>query len=279
MPPGLNHMRKTFNHVQPRSHLNVLQLSDLHLFADPASTLVGLNTEHTFLSVLEKSRQDHWPPDLILLTGDLSQDSSEAAYTRLQAHLEPLSIPCYTLPGNHDVPETMNQLSRGSIHQQPFLHLEHWLIAFLDSTIPDEEGGQLRDDEIENLRQELAKNPDKNTLICLHHQLLPVGSTWLDTMAVKNPQPLIDLIESNPQVKAVAHGHVHQEFQDRIGNTPIFSVPSTCFQFKPKSHEFEIDSIPPGYRWLVLNEDGSFETGVERLADVPGNLEQQSHGY
>lgn len=272
-------MSQTFSHHSPRSQLNVLQLSDLHLFADPEATLVGLKTEQTFLAVLEKSMQDHWPPDLILLTGDLSQDSSEGAYTRLVQHLDPLGIPCFSLPGNHDVPETMTQYAQGTIRHQPFLHLDHWLIAFLDSTIPNEEGGQIRDDEMRQLREEVARHPNKNTLICLHHQLIPVGSQWLDTMAVNNPTPLLELIEANPQIRGVVHGHVHQEFEGQIGNTPVYSVPSTCFQFKPESQDFAIDNIAPGYRWLILSEDGGIETGVERLSGVPANLEQLSPGY
>lgn len=272
-------MSQSFSHRNPRSHLNVLQLSDLHLFADTEETLVGLNTEQTFLAVLEQAQQDHWPPDLILLTGDLSQDSSEGAYTRLVQHLEPLGIPCYSLPGNHDIPETLTHYAQGPVHQQPFLHLDDWLIVFLDSTIPGEEGGQVRDDEMAQLCKEVARHPNKNTLICLHHQLLPVGSRWLDTMAVKNPQPLIQLIEANPQIRAVLHGHVHQEFNDNIGDTLVCSVPSTCFQFTPKSEDFGVDAIPPGYRWLVLSADGDVETGVERLNEVPDNLEKRSPGY
>lgn len=272
-------MCASFNHQPARSHLNVLQLSDLHLFADPDATLVGLNTEQTFLAVLAKSQQNHWPPDLILLTGDLSQDSTEAAYLRLADHLAPLGIPCYTLPGNHDVPETLSVAARGPIHQQPFLHLDQWLIAFLDSTIPDEEGGQLQPDEIAALEAELSAHPDKNTLICLHHQLIPVGSRWLDTMKVCNPEPLLALLKKHPQIKAVLHGHVHQEFTGKIDQIPIYSVPSTCFQFAPKSEDFAIDTIPPGYRWLVLGEHGEIETGVERLDNVPNSLEIQSPGY
>jgi Icc protein len=37
--------------------------------------------------------------------------------------------------------------------------------------------------------------------------------------------------------------------------------------------------MPPGYRWLQLYKDGSFETGVERLAEIPGEIDLSSSGY
>jgi Predicted phosphohydrolases len=65
-----------------------LQLSDLHLMSSIDDQLVGVNTEESFLSVLKLAHEESWPPDLIILTGDLSQDSSTQSYKRLIGHLE-----------------------------------------------------------------------------------------------------------------------------------------------------------------------------------------------
>ena len=60
-------------------------------------------------------------------------------------------------------------------------------------------------------------------------------------------------------------GHIHQEFDDRRKNMRLLATPSTCVQFKPRVQQHERDDKKPGYRWLVLNPDDSFETGVNRL--------------
>jgi len=262
------------------SDIKILQISDMHLFASTEEELLGVNTEQSFLSVLELAQQASWPPDLIFLTGDLSQDASEESYARLCKHLSALDIPCYVLPGNHDTPESLIQtFSQKPVLYQPFLHHNNWLFAFLDSETPGEEGGTLDETAIKKLQQEIDKHPNKNVLICLHHQFKKVGSEWLDTMAVKNPDSLITVIQNNPNVRGVIHGHVHQNNEDRIANTPVYSVPSTCFQFKPRSKEFAVDNIAPGYRWLCLQENGSIKTDVIRLDKAPDNLEQNSAGY
>ncbi|MBL4743640.1 MAG: 3',5'-cyclic-AMP phosphodiesterase [Cycloclasticus sp.] len=260
--------------------IKVLQISDMHLFSSTDDQLVGVNTEQSFLSILNLAQQASWPPDIILLTGDLSQDASETSYLRLIEHLEKLQIPCYVLPGNHDVPGTLDVIfNQQPVSYQAFLHHDKWLFAFLDSETPNEEGGTLDEQAVKELEQEISAHPNKHILICLHHQLIPVDSEWLDTMTVANPDSLINLIKRFDNVRGVIHGHVHQEFNSHIGGTPLYSVPSTCFQFKPLSKEFAIDNIAPGYRWLRLKSDGTIETDVIRLSELPNNLDQNSAGY
>lgn len=262
------------------SEMKILQISDMHLFEDPNQTLVGVKTEETFLAILEKAQSESWPPDVIFFTGDISQDSSAQAYKRLIEHMASYGIPCYSLPGNHDKPEILgDNLNTNGFYTQPFLHTEHWLFAFLDSATPNEEGGTLDELEIINLKAEIEKHPDKNVLVCLHHQLIPVGSVWLDTMTVVNPQSLIALVKNTPKIKGIIHGHVHQQFESVIHNTPIYATPSTCFQFKPLSKDFAVDDIAPGYRWLILNKAGDISTDVVRLDSAPDSLERQSPGY
>jgi hypothetical protein len=37
-------------------------------------------------------------------------------------------------------------------------------------------------------------------------------------------------------------------------------------QFADDANEFQVDSRPPAYRWLLLGDDGSLETGIEWVA-------------
>ena len=260
--------------------IKVLQLSDMHLFSSPEETLLGVNTEQSFLSVLSLAKANSWPPDVIILTGDLSQDTSKESYARLLSHLVPLGIPCFVLPGNHDTPRSLLEtFQHPLVSYQPFLHLGDWLFAFLDSEKPNEEGGTLKEHEIKNLAEEIKKHPLKQVLICLHHQLNDVGSAWIDSMAVDNPDALQALINCTPQIRGIIHGHTHQEFASQLFGAAIFGAPSTCFQFKPHCKEFTIDTLTPGYRWLRLSTSGDIETAVVRLSEGPKNLEQNSDGY
>ena len=129
------------------------------------------------------------------------------------------------------------------------------------------------------LETHLQSAPDENTLVCLHHQPVPMGSEWLDTMAVDNPDEFFAVIDRHPQVRGILWGHVHQEFNGTRNGVRLMSAPSTCIQFLPNSKEFSLDTATPGYRWLELHPDGRIETGVERIATVPGEIDMASNGY
>lgn len=268
--------------LQPRSTaaIQVLQISDFHLLNDPGDTMMGINTEESFKAVLQAAGQHHAPADLVLLTGDLAQDATPACYRRLKGHLEELRAPVFCMPGNHDDPELMaTDLAGGLIALEKQILIGSWQILCLDSTVLDSAGGYLRAEQMDWLASLLAENRDRFTVISLHHSPLPTGSLWLDTMRLGNADPFLELLERSGQVRCVVFGHVHQEMDARRGGLRLLACPSSCFQFKQGSGDFALDPVPPGYRWLRLNQDGSVETGVERLSAAPAGLDLSSDGY
>lgn len=78
--------------------LRLVQITDTHLFADPSDTLKGVATQASLDTVIDTCRIEHPTPDLILLTGDLSQDGSNATYRRIAHACEPLPPPCSPSP-------------------------------------------------------------------------------------------------------------------------------------------------------------------------------------
>ena len=82
--------------------------------------------------------------------------------------------------------------------------------------------------------------------------------------AIDVTETLIELIKASPQIKAVCAGHVHQEFEGRIGSAAIYTTPSTCVQFGART-EKSFDTKAAGYRLLQLDDD--CHTQVHRLSD------------
>ncbi|MGB1922172.1 MAG: metallophosphoesterase, partial [Alcanivorax sp.] len=139
--------------TQQLQPLRVVQLSDCHLFADTQGKLLGLNTQFSLEKVLELIRREQPSPDLILATGDLSQDASFESYQRLGQALSSFSAPVYWLEGNHDKPAPMLQaLDCDRERMSPcVLEIGNWTIVMLDSTIPGEVPGDLFDEDLKFL--------------------------------------------------------------------------------------------------------------------------------
>lgn len=260
--------------------LRLLQLTDLHLYRDPEGRLLGQKTRLTFERVLDLAQKAYWPVDRILLTGDLVHDESPEGYRFLQDRLASLATPCSSLPGNHDRPSLMAEtLDQQIIGTDACLRHGVWNLIFLDSTIPGEEGGHLPDDQLHSLSAALEAHPRQPALVCLHHQPLPIGSRWLDTMALDNPEAFFAILDRHPQVRGILWGHIHQEYRGERRGVALLATPSTCIQFLPRSEGFAVDARPPGFRWLTLYPDGRIDTGVERIAAYPEPMDLQSVGY
>ncbi len=260
--------------------IRLLQITDCHISEDPDWQLAGIKTELSFKQVLEQSTQK-WPKyDLAIFTGDLVHDSSDKGYQRFRKHLEQLPSPSVCLPGNHDITANLvANLDGGKVSAPKAIHLGPWLIILLDSTLGCDEEGRLDAKELKLLKTILEQNSGQFTLICLHHHPVPIGSRWMDRMALQNPEQFFDVVDQFSQVKGIIWGHIHQPFEDTRNGVKLLGSPSTCIQFAPKQDDFGVDSTAPGYRWLELLSDGSINTGIEYSPRLPQGLDLNSNGY
>lgn len=253
------------NQVAPR--LRVLQLTDIHLFAAADQALMGIETYTSFSAIVRQICQLEAPPDLLLLTGDLSQDGTPESYAQLIELLKPMDCPIYWLPGNHDCFETMQR----SLTYAPFIAAKNfvqqgWHFLLLNSQIPGEVAGELSPATLAWLDRKLAHQPDRPTIIAFHHPPFTLNTQWLDASALQNPEALFQVLDRHPQVKLVLFGHIHQEVQqERLGVTYL-GCPSTCFQFARDHSTFTLDPDRcPGFRILDLAPDGSWRSEVQRV--------------
>jgi Icc protein len=260
--------------------IKIIQFTDTHLCADPQGTLMGLNTLESLQRCIDHATENDLDADLVLATGDLVHDGSPRGYAHLARALAPLDVPVYALAGNHDDLEVMKHaLSNPPVDCSGRTLRGRWQLILLDSNIPGSDGGRLSEAELERLDHCLEEYPEHHALICLHHQPVPIGSSWMDTMRVENQEPFFRILDRHAQVRGVLWGHVHQEFDAVRHGVRLLASPSTCVQFLPGSDDFAVEATPPGYRWLVLGPDGSIDTGVSRIDSVPDGLDTVSGGY
>ena len=249
---------------RPDSVVTVLQISDTHLHGAADARMRGVTTYATLLSVLDHVRRDRrWPVDVVLATGDIVQDESRAGYERFRATLEPLGVPVLSIPGNHDDPKLMSEiLNTGSFQFGGELRHGAWSIVMLSTFLAGEDAGGLGPARLQGLRKALSVHVGQYVLVAMHHHPLPMGSTWLDGVALRDAQDFWQIIDAHPKVRGVVCGHVHQAFDRERNGLRFMSTPSTCAQFLPRSDFFALDERPPGLRWLELHADGRIETEV-----------------
>ncbi|QXI38048.1 3',5'-cyclic-AMP phosphodiesterase [Pseudomonas xantholysinigenes] len=261
----------------PPSPVHVVQLTDAHLFADPVGSLLGLKTRDSLGHVIDQVRREQPRIDLLLCTGDLSQDASVASYEAFRDMTQVLGAPSRWLPGNHDEAQVMAKVAPELL--QTVTDIGAWRIVMLDSAVVGATFGLLADDQLVLLDQALAGAGGRYCLVCCHHQPVDIGCAWIAPIGLRNADELLQRLRGYPQVKALLWGHIHQEWDEVRDGMRFLATPSTCIQFAPRSEDFKVSEEQPGYRWLRLHDDGRLETGVERARDFEVSLDFDSPGY
>lgn len=244
--------------------VRILHLTDLHLFADSASELRGCNTDASLNAVIGDYHSRDWRADITLVTGDLVQDDTAAAYERCKRHLADLPGPIQLCPGNHDVPERM-----AAVFDAPAFtigaatDIGHWRCIALSTFVEGSAAGALSDTELERLR--LACDTDRHVLVALHHPPVELGSRWLDELMLDNADALLAITRQHDNIRGLVFGHAHQPLDTTLDGTRLLCTPSTCRQFRPGSDSFAVDDEPPAYRRLELEADGGIRSEVIRV--------------
>lgn len=260
--------------------LRILQITDTHLFGDPKQDLLGICSWDSLQAVIQSVQKDKQPFDLVVVTGDISQDDSPASYQAFAQAVRVFERPVVWLPGNHDdsliMPELLGQAPLSSANR---VLTDHWQLLMLDSQVRGFTFGELAQEQLQSVQLSLEEHPELFTLVFVHHNPVPVGSTWLDQHRMKNGEALLSLLAEHPNARGVVWGHVHQDWEQQREHLHLIATPSTCIQFKPRSHQFALDKRPPGYRYLTLNGNGELVTELKRLPDNAFVPDLRAQGY
>ena len=247
--------------------MQILQITDPHLYGSAGGRLRGVETDSSLRTVLDDAFARVPDYSAVLVTGDLVQDDS-SGYLRFRSIFGNLTKPVLCIPGNHDEPQAMRRELNGAPFQICGTHqADGWHFIMLDSYDPGHVGGRLTQNELARLDAALAESP-KHAMVCLHHHPIAMESRWLDTVGLAEPEAFWRIIDSHPHVRAVVWGHVHQAYDGRRGDVRLFATPSTGAQFLPKSDRYAVDSRPPAYRLFDLHGDGRIDTTVHWIGSL-----------
>jgi Icc protein len=253
--------------------VTIAQITDTHLVPYLKSHLYGFPTYQSLAAVLDRVKP--LAPDYLLLTGDLADAGDQSAYEKLIDLVAPLDIPSLWTDGNHDLMSRMQvMLDRPPFDGRKSLTLGGWRIIILSSVITTEctPAGELSDRTLAWLQSQLLADSDQPTLIALHHPPVPTGIDWLDPLGLQSPEKFYEAIAPFPQVRLVLFGHIHHDLHQRLGQVDYYGCPSTCVQFVPPQEVDNPEAKLPGFRWLSLFPDGSYETQIHRVQFVPDEI-------
>ncbi|WP_340609038.1 3',5'-cyclic-AMP phosphodiesterase [Xenorhabdus bharatensis] len=263
----------------------ILQITDMHLFANKGGSLLGINTYCSYHAVLDAILEQNIDIDLVVATGDLVQDQTPGAYQNFVEGITRLPAPCVWLPGNHDYqPAMVDVLAAAGISpSKQILIGQHWQLIMLDSQVQGVPHGELTEYQLEWMSRCLDEHSDRQAIVMLHHHPVPSGCTWLDQHSLRNAPALAECLKGKSQVKTILCGHIHQELDVVWNGIRVIATPSTCVQFKPHCTNFMLDTVAPGWRYLELpvtdGGEAELQTQLYRLKSNEFCPDLDSDGY
>lgn len=259
----------------------ICQLTDLHVrpVGKPANRVCETNmfTERAFRAVARFNPR----PDVVLITGDLTECGLDAEYANLARMLRIwLPMPVFVIPGNHDRRATFRD---GLKHLPGVATDPHYIqyvvddypvrLVMLDTIVPGAGHGELHAEQLAFLDRTLAAAPDKPTMVAMHHPPFACGIAHMDRINLRNAQQFTAIIARHQQVERIICGHHHRPIVARVAHAIASISPSVAHQVEMSLDPHDPGSFvlePPGFqlhRWTAADGIVSHTVYVE---DFPG---------
>jgi Icc protein len=236
--------------------LLIAQITDTHIGFDRDQP--DERNYQRLSAVLQRLATGPNRPDLLLITGDLTEFGDAESYRRLAQAAASVGVPVRVMAGNHDLREPLlagfpqtPAAADGFI--QYAMDFAGFRLVVLDTLELGRHGGAFCAARADWLAAELAAKPDVPTVIAMHHPPFAAGIDWLDS----DPREewiarFAATIAGHAQVKAIIAGHLHRVVHtlwNGVSLTVCTSVaPTVGLDLRP------IDPDVPDGRAMIVDE-------------------------
>jgi 3',5'-cyclic-AMP phosphodiesterase len=230
--------------------VGVLQVSDVHVTSsEPPEG--SADPEERLDAVLAAALARFGVPDLVVASGDLTDDGSLSACALLADRLHALGAPVLAVPGNHDDPAVVT-----GAFGPPVSEVGRWRLVGIDTSRPRQVHGTV---DVADVRRRLDGLDERPTLVVLHHP--PVAPSTNPWFRLDHATELGEALAERRHVKAVLSGHLHVPFEADVAGVPVLGAPSTWVGIHHDGDAFVVGGDDrTGARWLDLHDDATFTT-------------------
>jgi len=236
--------------------LRILHLSDTHLLGDAEARHNGVDTTAALDRVLARAGQIEGI-DLVVASGDLSEDGSVAAYEKLRDRVEPFAAArgaqtAYVM-GNHDLRDGFERVLG---ERDGVLEAGGFRVIRLDTAVPGAGYGELFPEQLDWLRAQLA-TAASGTIVVMHHAPVPAWSALLRALELQGAADVLSVLSAG-DVRLVLSGHYHHSVATWAGGIPVIIAPgvtNTTDALAPAGHERA--AAGSGFAVIDLPETGA----------------------
>ncbi len=226
----------------------LLHLTDSHLTDRPGGPVMDADPDARLAAVLAAVHARGVRPDLIVHTGDVTDDGSTAAAARVTDRLAGLPARLVTTAGNHDAgADLIGMATQTSVGA--------WRVVLVPTAMAGEVHGAV---DVPALERQLDADDDRPTVLALHHP--PRCRSTHRWFRLEGADALLEALATRPHIRAVLSGHLHDAFElEGPGGLQLLGGPSTLASIGHHGDEMVFGEGPTGARIVHLHDDGRLE--------------------
>jgi len=197
-------------------------------------------------------------PDLIILTGDITDGGYYLEYSKAIEYLSMLDSPIFAVPGNHDARHVGYEIFEKHIGELSWVLTkdDDLTIIGLDSSEPDVDRGHVGRPQQLWMEKELHKcfADSKFSIVAMHHHVIPVPKTGRERNVLSDAGDILQALVQN-DVNIVMCGHKHVSHLWKMENT-LFVCAGSLSSKKLRGNDlnsFNSYEITDEYIDIILN--------------------------
>ncbi len=245
----------------------IAQITDTHIVEKGSHWLFHplTKTEKRLSRTIEYLNALNPAPDVVLITGDLTDQGSPLAYAHFREIAANLKLPLYVIAGNHDRREEMRLAFADSSYlpKSGFLHyaIDEYPLRLigLDTLVEGKALGSLCLERVSWLEKKLQEDPEKPTLLFMHHPPAKTGVKVFDDIICLADPRFEEVVLQAKNIVGIVCGHYHHFCLNSFAGKPCFIAPSV---------------VPPPY----FTHPGDEELTAIEIEDPAVSLHQWEKG-
>ena len=257
----------------------IVQLSDTHITNWNEKACDVAPTAENLAQCVAHINQLNPPADVVLITGDLTNDGSLEEAQHAEQILCDLNCPFFIVPGNHDSRRVLCPTFDDEACPKNTLGFIHYTVDSypirligLDSLNQGEAGGKISQKTTEWLDERLAEEPEKPTILFMHHPPIKCGVLETDVDGFIGAHYLAEVVKKYNNIERILCGHIHMPVHASWCGTIITTAPSSTgmridvdlSQTKPS--QFSLDT--PNYLLHYWTPDKNLITHTVRACEA-----------
>ncbi|MER9655878.1 phosphodiesterase [Mesorhizobium sp. M0152] len=240
--------------------MKIIQLSDPHLMT-PGGLLYGSDPLARLEACLADIGKNHADADLVVISGDLTNDGERAAYAALREKLTEFGPPWRLMLGNHDDRALFLEMFPEAAAERGFVQSvvdgSEGRLVLLDTLDSGHVEGRLCEARLEWLDERLQEAQDRSVLLFMHHPPFRIHMPVLDEVRLADADAFHEILQRHGNVRHIFAGHVHRLIAGSWRGIPVSTLRSTNHQSALDfSQSWSLGHEPPAYAVILIDADG-----------------------